>query len=748
MIPSRTASSQARPAREPGLSVSPSSTTRALALLLGAAALCAAACKSSEAPPAAPAAPTGPAKPTQVLEHEPNDAQHAQGVPERSVVLGSLAPPAKGKPDDDWYRVTPGPGLLLALRIELVQSEPVAGAAPNAGAPALLPREPLNAALEVYDRDRNPLLKARGTFAEPALLAAVACFEACFVRVSGITPTDYRLTILGAPPAAGQELEPNDRAVDATPLAAGAAITGSYGYEGDEDWFKLSGAPKPGQYLRVELSGVDGVRPELELRAASDGALLATFRAPAAGDALFVRDLALGQGDAPPAPAPMPAAAPAPSAPAATPTPSAAPPANALPEAAPAAPAVPPAAPTAPPAAPPALAAAPTSTPPGAAPVPEAPTAANATSTAAAPAPSTALASAATSTPADAAATPAPTVAAAAPPPPPAPAAAAPAPQAAPAGPVPLYYLVVRSGLLPAAKGEKARRAVKPQIPYTLQATLENGPAGLELEPNDEPARATPLTDKRTGYLSGPGDVDWYRLHADAPGLLRVEVTALERADLELSVWLPGATPADKPKLLARANEGGVREGEALPSVGVPAGDVLIKLESAARDIGGTWTRDGEDRTTAYTLTATLAPDDGSHDKEPNDDLEHAQPVTLPLKLTGTIWPRKDVDTFRFHVDAGAPPVNIRVSALRGVDLQLTLQQLKAGKGGRTLAEVIGTADAVHGEGEESILQVPLKAGDYAVSVSSPRGRDASATQVYTLTVAAPAPAPDPVLPP
>ena len=27
-----------------------------------------------------------------------------------------------------------------------------------------------------------------------------------------------------------------------------------------------------------------------------------------------------------------------------------------------------------------------------------------------------------------------------------------------------------------------------------------------------------------------------------------------------------------------------MREGEALPSVGVPAGDVLVKLESAARD--------------------------------------------------------------------------------------------------------------------------------------------------------------------
>jgi hypothetical protein len=308
--------------------------------------------------------------------------------------------------------------------------------------------------------------------------------------------------------------------------------------------------------------------------------------------------------------------------------------------------------------------------------------------------------------------------------------------------------LVVRSGLLQAAKGEKARRAVRPQIPYTLTATLESGPENLELEPNGEPARATPLAGKRTGYLSGPGDVDWYRLHADAPGLLRVEVTPLERADLELSVWLPGATPEGKPKLLARANEGGVREGELLPSVGVPVGDVLVKLESAARDLGGTSTRDGEDRSTPYTLTAALALDDGTHDKEPNDDVEHAQPVALPLKLTGTIWPRKDVDVFRFHVDAGSPPVNVRVSALRGVDLQLTLQQLKAGKGGRTVAEVIGTADAVHGEGEESILQVPLKSGDYAITVSSPRGRDASATQLYTLTVQAPAPAPDPVLPP
>ena len=294
---------------------------------------------------------------------------------------------------------------------------------------------------------------------------------------------------------------------------------------------------------------------------------------------------------------------------------------------------------------------------------------------------------------------------------------------------------MVRSAALPVAKGEKARRAVKQQISYTLSVALEAGPADLEVEPNDEPAHATPIAGARTGYLAPGGDIDWYRLHTDTPALLRVEVSALERADVELSVLLPPAKAGDKPVLLARANEGGVREGEVIPSVGLQPGDVLIKVESAARNLDGKWTRDGEDRTTPYKLTTTLSPDDGSQDKEPNDDLEHAQAAVLPLKITGTIWPRRDVDVFRFHVDDGHAPVNVHLSAVRGVDLMLTLKQLRAGKGGKVSGEVIGTADAQHGEGEESILQVPLKAGEYAVEVSSPRNKDASATATYLLTV-------------
>jgi hypothetical protein len=88
------------------------------------------------------------------------------------------------------------------------------------------------------------------------------------------------------------------------------------------------------------------------------------------------------------------------------------------------------------------------------------------------------------------------------------------------------------------------------------------------------------------------------------------------------------------------------------------------------------------------------------------------------------------VDLFRFHVAPGRGEVSVRLSAVRGVDLMLRLLEIKGGS-----AETIGSANAIKGEGEEQILSVPLKEGDYAVEVSSPGHKDASATQPYTLVV-------------
>src|SRR4051812_25014430 len=174
---------------------------RAMRTLLVSLLLCLVSCRSSEAPPAPPASkPAAPAKPVlaapqPVKEQEPNDYQRAQLIPARAVVDGSLAPPRPKAADDDWYRVEAGG--TLALRVEL--------------------KTAVEAVVEVYDRDRNRLVRA----GEGGVIPAVACAGACFVKVSGTAAGEYKLTVLGAPPEAGQELEPNGRAVDATLVQPG-----------------------------------------------------------------------------------------------------------------------------------------------------------------------------------------------------------------------------------------------------------------------------------------------------------------------------------------------------------------------------------------------------------------------------------------------------------------------------------------------------------------------------------------------
>src|SRR6266446_570690 len=89
-------------------------------MLLVAALLCG--CREKAGPPPA-AEPQAPVAPQHVQEQEPNDFQRAQQIPARAIVAGTLQAPR----DDDWNRVGPGAGKILALRIELQPGKPVRG---------------------------------------------------------------------------------------------------------------------------------------------------------------------------------------------------------------------------------------------------------------------------------------------------------------------------------------------------------------------------------------------------------------------------------------------------------------------------------------------------------------------------------------------------------------------------------------------------------------------------------------------
>jgi hypothetical protein len=248
---------------------------------------------------------------------------------------------------------------------------------------------------------------------------------------------------------------------------------------------------------------------------------------------------------------------------------------------------------------------------------------------------------------------------------------------------------------------------------YTLTTALEPAPADLEAEPNDDPQHATPLGTTASGYLSPKSDQDWYRVQVPAPSVLQAQVTGLSQ-DVELAVF---DTPdGGRPRQLARvAEDGGT---QILPYVALAPGEgyLRVRMRSAS----------DEDRDHLYKLTATLTPDDGSLEREPNDSVAAAQALTLPIALRGYLWPKRDVDFFRFHVPADHPPVSIVLTPPRGMPLALRLYELHGAQ-----AEVIGSSAAPP---TPSLISVPLKEGDYAVEVSSPR-KDGSATEWYELHV-------------
>src|SRR4051812_22102415 len=205
------------------------------------------ACKR-EPPPPEPPPPPPPASerpPQKIVEIEPNDFQRAQAVPERCVIEGTFEPERRRVPDDDWYRVAPGPGRTLALRGELFVAEPDAGAAGGVGG--------------VRDGARNRLLRVPAVSGSAALIAAVACADACFVRASSAQRTSYTLSILGAAPRPDHELEPNDRLIDATVLRPAARMQGTYGSPEDEDWYRVEvKEARRRDVLDVEPSGGPG----------------------------------------------------------------------------------------------------------------------------------------------------------------------------------------------------------------------------------------------------------------------------------------------------------------------------------------------------------------------------------------------------------------------------------------------------------------------------------------------------------
>jgi len=602
------------------------------------------------------------AGPDVLSEKEPNERpDQALTLAREAVVSAALsADPAKG--DEDWYRLAPPSPRTAELTVSGIPGGDVT--------------------IEVYDRDRNRLggVNSEGE-GKPERYPNLYVEGERYVRVAPArkgSGGSYTLTLTYRRPNDGEEREPNDRAVDSTPLALGQTVAAYIGHAGDEDWY------------RIELPAQEPSTPP----------------APTEGT--------------PPAPTPAPTEGAAPPAPEGTP--SSPPPEGATPPAEGSTP---------PPGGAP--------TPPAAGTGTESPTGAAAPTAEAKPAepveppgvalkielssiegvrPELAVLSAAE-----------------------APLFSLRASKEGESLTLrnigvratdKVVYVVVKSGWV--GSGKEAKRTYNATNPYTLSVSLEEAGANAELEPNDELYKATPIQGSgfKEGFLAPKNDVDYYALRTTEPMLAKVEVSGVERLDLVLSAVDAPAGDGQQETVTLKANDGELKEPERLNNVSCN-GTCYFKVEGASRKVEGKWVRDYENPDQPYRITITAVPDNGSEEREPNNTMERAMDIATGKAVRGTVYPPKDVDYYRLDLTDRPVRTPIRATLLGILKVDVGLYLHRVGEDGKL--SLVQTSDRAKGDQPENI-RYSLEPGVYIFEVRDAKNRESNFQDPYQLTVA------------
>ena len=293
-----------------------------------------------------------------------------------------------------------------------------------------------------------------------------------------------------------------------------------------------------------------------------------------------------------------------------------------------------------------------------------------------------------------------------------------------------VIYVQVKSALL--GTGKEARRGSNPDVSYTLTVAPEDTGGNAELEPNDEPSRATdlPANSYRDGFISPKGDVDYYRLITPGPSIVKLQLSGVDKVDLQLSIVRP--LEGNKPEeVILKTNEGSTREPEQLNDVACD-GVCFVRVETVAKKVDGKWVREDENGDQSYRLNTIVVPDDGSEEREPNNAATSATPVKLGSVIRGTVYPKKDLDYFQ--LDLREQPVKTaitaRLSGVLKVDVGLYLYRVEE-DGKLTLVQ---TSDSAKADREE-VIRYAAEPGLYVFEVRDAKNREANFQDSYQLTI-------------
>jgi hypothetical protein len=172
---------------------------------------------------------------------------------------------------------------------------------------------------------------------------------------------------------------------------------------------------------------------------------------------------------------------------------------------------------------------------------------------------------------------------------------------------------------------------------------VDAGPDMLsEKEPNERPDQALALA--RDAVVSAAlsadpskADEDWYRL---APGSARnaeVNVTGIPGGDVMIEVY-----DRDRNRL-GSVNSEGEGKPERLPNLYVE-GERFVRISSARKGSGG-----------AYTLTLSYRQPSDGEEREPNDRMVDAHPLSLGQTVAAYVGHAGDEDWYRIELATAAP---------------------------------------------------------------------------------------------
>ena len=155
------------------------------------------------------------------------------------------------------------------------------------------------------------------------------------------------------------------------------------------------------------------------------------------------------------------------------------------------------------------------------------------------------------------------------------------------------------------------------------------GPA-REVEPDDSYQQAVGLRAGRavTGTISGPKDVDWYRVDVKADGVLSAKIGGIRDIDFAISAY-------DKDRReLVRVDETTVGGDEQLLGLGVSAGIYYLVVSNKNPA--------ANNPTQEYKLVTKLEPSAG-RERQPNFSALTAQPVEAGGVVRGWYWPTRNL---------------------------------------------------------------------------------------------------------